>query len=141
MDKCLIGRSSLPMSSITSQVKISTRFGCTLKLSLFLNTGFVNVIIFLATRRFFPDVGSLPEFTTPRKQFRESFVASGGVLPFPLGQSAEKKEENESVGQVPQQSLRSSRRFSVSTLDTTSSQTPLRLPERVLTFFSKPERR
>jgi hypothetical protein len=103
-------------------------------------TGFVNVIIFLATRRFFPDVGSLPEFTTPRKQFRDSFVASGGVLPFPLPQSAEKKEENESVGQVPQQSLRSSRRFSVSTLDTTSSQTPLRLPERVLTFFSKPVR-
>jgi hypothetical protein len=60
-------------------------------------TGFINVVVFLGTRRFFPDVEGLPEFTTPRKDIRASFVANGGVSPFPFPRAN-----------------RSSRRFSVS---------------------------
>jgi len=100
-------------------------------------TGFINVMVFLGTRRFFPDVAGLPEFTTPRKDIRASFVANGGVSPFPFpstgagaGEVSEKEKEKETM------QSRSSRRFSVSTLSTVSgleaeAEAPVRLPERV----------
>ncbi|KAJ7336386.1 hypothetical protein DFH08DRAFT_706558 [Mycena albidolilacea] len=47
--------------------------------------GFVNVVLFLGARRFFPDPGLIPEFTE-RKESREvdAIVAQYGVVPFTL---------------------------------------------------------
>jgi hypothetical protein len=42
------------------------------------------VILFLVTRRLFPEAGTLPEFTTPRKQIDGG---KAGVTPFTLVQS------------------------------------------------------
>ncbi|KAJ6499676.1 hypothetical protein C8R47DRAFT_1111335 [Mycena vitilis] len=47
--------------------------------------GFVNVVLFLGARRFFPDAGSIPEFTE-RKDSKDvdAIVAQYGVVPFTL---------------------------------------------------------
>lgn len=119
-------------------------------------TGFVNVMIFLATRHLFPDVGMLPDFTTPRKDLRGSFIEHGGVSPFRLSVPAvtlttengkvETMGDDLELGRLNQElggnangrNKHSSRRFSVLTSTTESGeQLPLRLPERVLTLFSK----
>jgi len=47
--------------------------------------GFVNVVLFLGARRFFPDPGSLPEFTERKEVDR--VVAQYGVEPFTLQRS------------------------------------------------------
>jgi hypothetical protein len=121
------------------------------------DTGFVNVMIFLATRHLFPDVGMLPDFTTPRKDLRGSFIEHGGVSPFRLSVPAVTlTTENGKVetmgddleaglnrelavtgGNANGRNKHSSRRFSVLTSTTESAEQPLRLPERVLTLFSK----
>ncbi|KAJ6571800.1 hypothetical protein B0H19DRAFT_1131299 [Mycena capillaripes] len=47
--------------------------------------GFINVVLFLGARRFFPDPGSIPEFTE-RKESKDvdAIVAQFGVVPFTL---------------------------------------------------------
>ncbi|KAK7019018.1 hypothetical protein R3P38DRAFT_2875372 [Favolaschia claudopus] len=51
--------------------------------------GFINVVLFLGARRFFPDSSSIPEFTD-RKDSREvdAIVAQYGVVPFTLQRSS-----------------------------------------------------
>jgi hypothetical protein len=46
--------------------------------------GFVNVVLLVVTRRFFPDSTSIPEFSTPRKS---ADFSSNGVTPFVLAPS------------------------------------------------------
>ncbi|KAK0211440.1 hypothetical protein IW262DRAFT_1498049 [Armillaria fumosa] len=49
-------------------------------------TGFVNVILLLATRRLFPDTQSLPKFK-PRKTIDFSISARNGITPFLLSET------------------------------------------------------
>jgi hypothetical protein len=47
-------------------------------------------MLLIATRRYYPDLGSLPEFNTQRNQQRESTLAlaeNGGIRPFTLERS------------------------------------------------------
>jgi len=52
--------------------------------------GFINVVLFLSARRFFPDSGTIPEFTE-RKDTKEVdvIVAQYGVVPFTLQRMSE----------------------------------------------------
>ncbi|CAK5272551.1 unnamed protein product [Mycena citricolor] len=50
-------------------------------------TGFVNVMIFLAMRRFFPDPRTLPELAMARPDVRKSLFKAGGISPFTLERS------------------------------------------------------
>ncbi|KAF9078015.1 hypothetical protein BDP27DRAFT_1252978 [Rhodocollybia butyracea] len=52
--------------------------------------GLVTVILLITTRRYYPDLDSLPDFNTQRNQQRESTLAlaeNGGVRPFTLERS------------------------------------------------------
>lgn len=48
-------------------------------------TGLVNVLVFVVTHRLFPEIHSLPQYVTPRKQISKSIHARHGVEPFMLG--------------------------------------------------------
>ncbi len=50
------------------------------------DTGFVNVLLLLATRRLFPDTQSLPKFK-PRKTIDFSISARNGITPFILSET------------------------------------------------------
>ncbi|KAJ7599278.1 hypothetical protein C8J56DRAFT_916302 [Mycena floridula] len=45
-------------------------------------TGLVNVLLFLTTHRLFPEIHSLPEYVTPRKQLSKSIYNRLGIEPF-----------------------------------------------------------
>ncbi|KAJ6486849.1 hypothetical protein C8R45DRAFT_996229 [Mycena sanguinolenta] len=52
--------------------------------------GFLNVVLFLGIRRFFPDEGALPEFTERKNSPEvEKIVAQYGVVPFTLQRASE----------------------------------------------------
>ncbi|KAJ7484277.1 hypothetical protein FB451DRAFT_1231959 [Mycena latifolia] len=50
-------------------------------------TGFVNVILLVATRRLFPDAQELPQFSTVRPVVRTSVFKAGGIAPFTIKRS------------------------------------------------------
>jgi len=77
-------------------------------------TGFVNVMLFLLTRRIFPDAEEL-DLSQPRQELSPTFAATGGVVPFTLGADYGKTVDEE-VGFGG----RSSKRFTVDSI------TPLR---------------
>lgn len=50
--------------------------------------GFVNVLLLVITHRYFPEVHTLPKFSTPRnKHISVSLSKAGGVTPFTLSRS------------------------------------------------------
>ncbi|KAJ7039854.1 hypothetical protein C8F04DRAFT_281210 [Mycena alexandri] len=69
--------------------------------SIFNLGGFVNVVLFLGARRWFPEPGAIPEFTAQRQRKDvDGIVARHGVTPFTLQRSltdseAEAEKENE----------------------------------------------
>jgi len=111
------------------------------------------VILFVITRKHFDiEEEGLPEYTAPRKERSLSFQATGGVQPFPLGDTASTPRKpsidisrsEPQVQPLPESRVykfpipeskvfqlplpvhtRSSRRFSVSTLSSVNSETPL----------------
>ncbi|KAJ7151095.1 hypothetical protein C8R46DRAFT_1123246 [Mycena filopes] len=93
--------------------------------SIFNLGGFVNVVLFLGARRWFPEPGAIPEFTAQRQRKDvDAIVARHGVTPFTLQRSlteveaeVEKEKEGENSGRA------SSRRRSTAS---TNSLTPLR---------------
>ena len=98
-------------------------------------------MIFLATRKFFPDVGVLPEFTTPRKRFSQTHAENGGVTPFPLHTATQWMEKRFGPGPAERAAAAAaegglnSSRFSVSSFgsDVEALKTPpLRKPEKIL---------
>ncbi|KAI0065276.1 hypothetical protein BV25DRAFT_1913882 [Artomyces pyxidatus] len=46
--------------------------------------GFANLILLLATRRFFPDLNTLPDLSTPRARLDKDSLAAVGITPFVL---------------------------------------------------------
>jgi hypothetical protein len=54
---------------------------------LHLLQGFVNVILLLSTKRLFPEMNYLPEFSTKRKYISMSVSKSNGITPFTLERS------------------------------------------------------
>lgn len=96
--------------------------------------GFVNVVLFLTARRFFPDPGSIPEFTE-RKENKEvdAIVAQYGVVPFTL-QRAPSASETETAESVSVKSFDSRKSFDS---DTVSIET---LEPAVLRTHNYPER-
>jgi len=91
--------------------------------SIFNLGGFVNVVLFLGARRWFPQPGTIPEFTAQRQRKDvDAIVARHGVTPFTLQRSlteseAEAEKEKEVSARV------SSRRVSGASVN---SLTPLR---------------
>ncbi|KAF5360040.1 hypothetical protein D9758_007629 [Tetrapyrgos nigripes] len=64
-------------------------FGVTTFADIVFNlTGFVNVVMLLITTRLYPDMSTVPEFSTKRKKHLTIFVGMhGGVTPFTLDRS------------------------------------------------------
>ncbi|KAK7038876.1 hypothetical protein VNI00_010508 [Paramarasmius palmivorus] len=63
-------------------------FGATVFAGVVFNlTGFVNVCLIVVTRRVFPDIGSLPEFNTPRNKESAVVFGKSGITPFTQQQS------------------------------------------------------
>ncbi|KAG7097936.1 hypothetical protein E1B28_005247 [Marasmius oreades] len=50
-------------------------------------TGFVNVMLIIITKRVFPDLETLPEFSTPRNKLLDVVFGKSGVTPFTLERS------------------------------------------------------
>jgi len=46
--------------------------------------GFANLLLFLGTRRFIPDVGTIPDFSTPRSRVDKHAPLAVGITPFVL---------------------------------------------------------
>jgi len=56
--------------------------------------GFANLLLFLGTRRFMPDVSTVPDFSTPRSLLDKDSPKSYGITPFLLGpREAEEKPD------------------------------------------------
>ncbi|KAF8869397.1 hypothetical protein BD779DRAFT_698206 [Infundibulicybe gibba] len=55
--------------------------------TIFNLTGFVNVLLLLYTESIFPEAGTLPEYSTPRKCFNTSLTKSGGITPYIIDRS------------------------------------------------------
>lgn len=68
-------------------------FGATVFAAVIFNlTGFINVLLIIIIRHVFPDMQSLPEFNTPRRNDQDQEMAynsKSGVTPFMLMQSEE----------------------------------------------------
>jgi hypothetical protein len=61
-------------------------------------TGFVNVILFICTRRLLPDTSNLPSFATPRKEINPKAAEANGVTPFLLTRStADGNDEDKTI--------------------------------------------
>jgi len=82
--------------------------------SIFNLGGFVNVVLFLGARRWFPEPGAIPEFTAQRQRKDvDGIVARHGVTPFTLQRSlteseAEAEKENEDAASARVSSRRRS---------------------------------
>ncbi|KAJ7721955.1 hypothetical protein DFH07DRAFT_294704 [Mycena maculata] len=67
--------------------------------SIFNLNGFLNVLLFFGARRFFPEPGSIPEFTVSRKDV-DAVVAQHGVTPFTLQRPASEASSVLDISQV-----------------------------------------
>lgn len=99
-------------------------------------TGLVNVVVLLVTHRLYPEIHSLPQFVTPRKQLSKSIHARHGIEPFMLAfNGSESLVPPVSVPVVVRVPVRESkplpptpvvvRPSSISSVSTYDSQTPL----------------
>ncbi|KAJ6631178.1 hypothetical protein B0H10DRAFT_711186 [Mycena sp. CBHHK59/15] len=84
-------------------------------------SGFVNVLLFFAMARVFPEPGALPEFTAQRKDV-DAIVAAHGVTPFMLQRSGTADSASQGQREYPER-VSSRRRVSLASIN---SQTPLR---------------
>jgi len=57
--------------------------------------GFANLMLFLGTRRFIPDVSTTPDLSTPRSRLDKSSPQAAGITPFVL--TSWDAEDNPSV--------------------------------------------
>jgi hypothetical protein len=57
--------------------------------------GFANLLLFLGTRRFIPDVGTIPDFSTPRSRVDKHAPLAVGITPFVLTPRYDAEEKPE----------------------------------------------
>ncbi|KAJ7275081.1 hypothetical protein C8J57DRAFT_1714784 [Mycena rebaudengoi] len=85
--------------------------------------GLVNVILFFATRRLFPDPGSIPEFEAQRGRDSDKIVAAHGVTPFTLQRTTTSESDGASSHSYPERTS-SRRRVSTATFPSGGPWTP-----------------
>jgi len=104
--------------------------------------GFFNVLLFFGARRFFPEAGSIPEFTAQRSKDVDVIVAQHGVVPFTLQRPASEMEAEAEMESKPEmgeadalpggvlrecpERVSSRSRLSTGSMASVNSQTPLR---------------
>ncbi|KAJ7136072.1 hypothetical protein C8R44DRAFT_848804 [Mycena epipterygia] len=90
--------------------------------------GFVNVVLFFGSRRFFPEAGSIPAFTERKDVDRDTIVAQHGVTPFTLQRPESIEVENRQPSSATRRDFpdRVSSRRRVSMASSVNSLTPLR---------------
>jgi hypothetical protein len=90
----------------------------------------VNVLLFVVTRRYFPDSSSIPEISMPRKKLRSNEAL--GITPFVITAPDEdddrQLEKATRVNIIVEKSL--ARHDTVNSVASDSSTAPLRRPER-----------
>jgi len=60
-------------------------------------TGFVNVVLFICTRRLLPDTNTLPSFAMPRKEIDPESSEANGITPFTLAGSTSSASDEKSI--------------------------------------------
>lgn len=90
--------------------------------------GFVNVVLFFGSRRFFPEAGSIPAFTERKDMDRDTIVAQHGVTPFTLQRPESIEGDNLQPSSATRREFpdRVSSRRRVSMASSVNSLTPLR---------------
>jgi len=107
--------------------------------------GLVNVVIFLSTRRFFADLSLLPEFLTPRKESPSPKWAekrySPGAATRPIAAAEPGRQPFSPTSPPLVTGVNAHSRFSVLSISTVASDTPLRKPERIFAKWFTERRR